>query len=114
MKPDAPRQEQCFYCKGWYPWPIQHNHDAEECAEEEKSVIKPCPCCGGEAKLEQVPHKPRSRNSGGYYIECSRCGITTRLVFAEKGDVERELREVWNRRSAVAPTPPSDAGKPLP
>jgi len=62
--------------------------------------ISPCPCCGSEAFMNQVPYDPQSENSGGYYIECGnrRCGITTRLVFCIKDDGRRDLVETWNKR----------------
>jgi Lar family restriction alleviation protein len=64
------------------------------------SDLKPCPCCGYRAQIEQVPHEPETVNSGGYYIECKRagCGITTRLAFSVKEDARPTLIAAWNRR----------------
>ena len=70
------------------------------------SELRPCPCCGYRAEIEQVPHNPESDNSGGYYIECKRagCGITTRLAFACMDDPLPGLIESWNRRCTQSET----------
>lgn len=61
--------------------------------------LEPCPCCGAGALVHQVPHDPFTENSGGYYIECSGCRLTTPLMFAVKDDPLPSLRDVWNRRT---------------
>jgi hypothetical protein len=30
---DASKQEQCYYCKQWYPKPVEYHHTEAECAE---------------------------------------------------------------------------------
>lgn len=55
------------------------------------SELKPCPCCGGEARFDE-------NSDGGHYIECNGCGLTTCLVFNLMGGADRKLSEVWNRR----------------
>lgn len=71
-------------------------------------ILRPCPCCGYRAEIEQVPFEPETPQSGGYYIECKQagCGITTRLAFAAKDDPLPGLVESWNKRvvSEMAPT----------
>jgi len=71
-------------------------------ADSYATTLEPCPCCGGEARFDMVQNDD-SGNYGGWYIECTKCLLTTRLVFPMKGDVQRELAETWNRRP---PSPP--------
>lgn len=68
--------------------------------DKQDDDLLPCPHCGGEASFGVV--EDDHTNFGGRYIDCATCGASTNLVFPCKGDVERELRERWNRR-----TPPS-------
>lgn len=64
-------------------------------SKSRNSELKPCPCCGGEARFDE-------NSDGGHYIECNGCGLTTCLVFNLMGGADRELSEVWNRRAAVS------------
>ena len=71
------------------------------------TTLKPCPFCGGAAKL-----KPTQRSApypGGlplYYVECSNDECETSLNFGEFS--ESEAIAAWNARSpTVPPTTPS-------
>jgi hypothetical protein len=79
--------------------------DERQHDKSDEGKLLPCPCCGGEAQFGEVDSGETDDNHGGHYIECSGCGLTTNLVFPDKGDVERELREVWNRRPVSATEP---------
>lgn len=83
---------------------------------ERTDELLPCPCCGSKAEFKVVPYTDDvSENEGGHYVECtnSQCGVTTRLVFPLKDDVQHELTEVWNRRVVVSATKATmcDCGK---
>ena len=51
--------------------------------------LKPCPFCGGEAKIASVPHGDRKL----WYVICRKCEIATFQYLTEKWAVK-----VWNRR----------------
>lgn len=54
--------------------------------------LLPCPCCGGEARLEDMgwPH----------HVYCSTCGLrVTGDGYGEEG--ERSAMKKWNTRSEV-------------
>ena len=55
--------------------------------------IKPCPFCGGEAKLVRL--KPKSEF---YVVACSCCGARTNFYYL----IEQDAIKAWNRR--VEPT----------
>lgn len=63
----------------------QHDKDDE---------LKPCPCCGGKASIGNS----EPDGSGGYFVECDDCGVTTPLIYNMMGTVRRELLDKWNRR----------------
>lgn len=67
----------------------------------EAYAIKPCPCCGRDARFEEVPEG--QQNSGGIYIECTNklCRLSTNLMFPLMDDVRPELAQKWNRRVPV-------------
>jgi hypothetical protein len=72
---------------------------------QDENGLLPCPCCGSKAKIDQIPHNPESLNSGGYYIECTVCNVTTSLMFAAMGDPLPSLKYIWNKRPSCAPSP---------
>jgi Lar family restriction alleviation protein len=68
--------------------------------------LKPCPFCGGEAKLVW---------SGGFrYAECTECGISGNDAGSfglETGEqIDKAAAEKWNTRADIPP--PSAGGKP--
>ena len=63
--------------------------------------LKPCPCCGADAKWD-ICTDEESPYWNGEYIECTGCGLTTRVVFSIKEDGKPMIAAAWNRRS---PTP---------
>lgn len=68
--------------------------------------LKPCPFCGGEAKLQRTQH-PKIENEAAW-IECSNCGAMSNIFAvplhripprAKVGSVCFEpIRKAWNRR----------------
>lgn len=66
-----------------------------------KSVIKPCPCCGGKARLKQVKYNTLGSYGGAeldkhwYGIYCTQCGLSQpRRQYPSKEDAY----EAWNKR----------------
>lgn len=55
------------------------------------SELKPCPFCGGEARL--LPHIFYGLKNT-YGVECSKCGVMTMQFY----DTERDAEKAWNRR----------------
>jgi len=60
--------------------------------------LKPCPCCGCRAVMRQAPLEPETSQSGGYYIECTGCHLTTLLMFSILDNCKPLLVGLWNRR----------------
>lgn len=57
--------------------------------------LKPCPFCGGEAKLVKRKFKVGFYPSGGtYYVHCKKCLITT-----QPRTSAGPVIEAWNRRA---------------
>ena len=57
--------------------------------------LKPCPFCGGDAKLKEFCMRIRMfKQKKYYYAECSLCGVRT----SAKSDAEESI-EAWNRRT---------------
>ena len=57
--------------------------------------MKPCPFCGGEAKLVKRKFKVGFYPSGGtYYIHCKKCLVTTQPRTSAESVIE-----TWNRRT---------------
>lgn len=56
-------------------------------------TIKPCPLCGGEAKLQKTFHYQDVR------IYCKTCGLSTTNKSANETD---KLVEYWNKRSEAS------------
>ena len=65
--------------------------------------LKPCPCCGGKASIGNS----EPDGSGGYFVECGDCGVTTPLIHNMMGTVRRELLDKWNRRVVQPELQPS-------
>lgn len=62
--------------------------------------LKPCPFCGGEAKIINYTNKEVSPHKNKTYVECSKCNSGTG-VFTQKGvsiEYIQEAIEAWNRR----------------
>ena len=57
--------------------------------------LKPCPFCGGEAKVDKYT-SGKFKKLTAFYIECRVCKIRTPLEL-EKG----KAIEAWNRRTKV-------------
>jgi Lar family restriction alleviation protein len=65
-------------------------HLPEQALErEQEKVLKPCPCCGGEAVLLTEVGK----NWGVPCVECKECGLRTNC-----GLTEEQAIKIWNRR----------------
>lgn len=61
--------------------------------------LKPCPFCGGAAKLRVSEEAWDS----SVYVECTKCGASTKMwpyvfEFEEEGATNRAV-ESWNRRA---------------
>ncbi len=82
---------------------------APECAPPDRESLLPCPCCDGVARFDRVPDDEDDQNSGGEYVECGSCGLTTSLRFACGDEVRPLLAEAWNRRATAHPPQPVDA-----
>lgn len=60
--------------------------------------LKPCPFCGGEAKLRKL-NKDR-----GYFVLCSKCGCRTpyfRYRYAPIDDLREDAIDTWNTRKPI-------------
>ena len=68
-------------------------------------ILKPCPFCGGEAKLERIQHDKRDN----MFIQCKNCGCATRIFSCDINLIPRRVKlddkrispvvEAWNRRA---------------
>ncbi len=58
-----------------------------------------CPMCG--CSSINVKNEQPTDNSGGYFIECPDCGISTSLRYACGDDPIPLLAEQWNRRATA-------------
>lgn len=64
-----------------------------------RKTIKKCPFCGGEAKLGCNIYEDYSYEyddtieKTSYYVECTKCGITTKFIHTADGAIEK-----WNTR----------------
>ena len=58
--------------------------------------LLPCPMCG--CSNITVKNEQPADNSGGYFIECPECGISTSLRYACGDDPIPMLAELWNHR----------------
>ena len=55
--------------------------------DDKTTTLKPCPFCGGEARVRAYPHD--------YAICCYKCDASTRKFFPTREEAER----AWNRRA---------------
>lgn len=74
----------------------------KETAKSSLIVIKPCPFCGGNARLRKGFPSTQGKGQGQRLIQCEKCGCRTR-IFHQKPmeawqDNERACIEAWNRR----------------
>ena len=58
--------------------------------------LLPCPMCN--CSNIAVKNEQPTDNSGGYFIECPDCGISTNLCYACGDDPIPLLAELWNHR----------------
>lgn len=56
--------------------------------------LKPCPCCGGEAKLRTFTTRGWLYKLTAHYVACSGCALQTSMQMTEE-----EARDIWNRRA---------------
>lgn len=56
--------------------------------------LKPCPCCGGEAKMKDLTSRMSWLKMTGYYVICTTCNLQTRAQLNEQ-----DAEDVWNRRT---------------
>lgn len=61
---------------------------------DKKNELKPCPFCGGEAKLTIVPWCFKSgSSSSGWFVKCLNCDVSQPAYMSDHDAVE-----AWNRR----------------
>lgn len=56
--------------------------------------LKPCPFCGGEARVCHFSSFVNSAFDSGYYIKCNKCGTTGHKYFTTM----KQAIRAWNRR----------------
>ena len=64
--------------------------------------LKPCPFCGGEAKMKHGYPGKQCKSLRQAFVQCVKCGCRTvtykQLAYQAWSDVDRHAAEVWNRR----------------
>lgn len=60
--------------------------------------LKPCPFCGGRAKMHLVV-ADGDPNDGGKYIACESCNAGSAIMFPLMESVDALLSEKWNKRA---------------
>lgn len=70
--------------------------------DKEREALLPCPFCGAEAAMGEVPDG--HEDAGGRFVYCtnSACAASSALIFPLMDDVAALLLERWNRRAALA------------
>lgn len=64
-----------------------------------KKKIKPCPFCGGEARLEHPSGPYMEPYKGASMVECTNCHAMTRsFSVATEYSSDDKAIEAWNRR----------------
>lgn len=61
--------------------------------KENKTVLKPCPFCGGEADIEDIS----TEDEQYYMISCKKCGASA--CFGDKSETQVGAVEFWNKRA---------------
>lgn len=64
---------------------------------KDKPKLKPCPFCGGEAKLSKQTTITWFLKFNSYYVRCETCGASSRKS-DEIGEEKDKAIEAWNRR----------------
>lgn len=59
--------------------------------------LKPCPFCGGEAKLCETTEREGLTYCGFCFVKCTNCGCRTQMYADYCPDIVKSL---WNRRAA--------------
>ena len=62
--------------------------------------LKLCPFCMGEPKIIVIDESMSKENAGGTCIECSKCGVSSRVYF---GELDGLMQEAWNTRMSDFP-----------
>ena len=73
----------------------------------ERRLLKPCPFCGGKAKMERGEHSRPEEGFGYYIIKCEECGAfvsgKSRNTYREHiGKATFSVVDKWNRRTGEA------------
>lgn len=71
----------------------------------EPGELLPCPFCGGTAEIVDIEDDDGFENAGGSCVCCTRCQVSTAVVFGRK----ETLYSSWNER--VSPLPTSGENK---
>ena len=65
--------------------------------------LKPCPFCGGEAKMKHGFPRHQQKGIRQSVVQCKSCGCMTvtfsQLAYERWSDVDEQAAEAWNRRT---------------
>lgn len=65
--------------------------------------LKPCPMCGGRARITSDDEYFGGEWCEAIHAECVNCGMRTRAYHSytveEKGELARHVAALWNRRT---------------
>lgn len=86
----------------WIPNPVgwdleKLRVELDERIKRQKVKIKPCPFCGGEAKL-MVMDELRYGGDEGFIISCLKCGMNTASVNGTYSSFQEDVVRAWNSR----------------